>query len=610
MCGISGIISKNPDDISIERLKKMTDAIAHRGPDGEGHWKSENRNVCLGHRRLSIIDLSHEADQPMHFLDRYTIVFNGEIYNYIELKDILIKKGYIFKTSSDTEVLMALYDNKKENCLNDLDGMFAFAIYDKVACKVFCARDRFGEKPFYYSYKKGEYFIFGSEMKALWASGVDKKINGRMMFNYIEFGHFKNPNDMSETFYENCTLLPHSHYINIDVASIDLKINKYYELEYRNINNNITVDIAKKQFAELFYTSVSRRLRSDVPVGSSLSGGLDSSLVVCMINKIKGSFQKQTTFSAIFPGFSKDESKYMQYVIDATNVEPHFTKPNENEFYDVVDKIMYHQEEPFGSTSIYAQYKVMELAKINNVAVLLDGQGADEILAGYHGYYSIFFQELYKISKRKYHKAINDYYRLQASNSINAIIAKHHKGWKQKIRESNPSLFNLIKKVNRQFAYESVFESDFYNQYFKEEFKHIGEDYKSLNEALHCSTMGGSLQNLLRYADRNSMMNSREVRLPFLSHQLVEFLFTLPSNMKVNDGWTKWIMRETFNDLMPKEITWRKDKIGYEPPNAVAVNHKMLKEAIEKIIQNHIPVKNSEKSMLRGWDIYMASKLL
>ena len=181
----------------------MTDSISHRGPDGEGHWIAVNGQVGIGHRRLSIIDLSHEADQPMHYLGRYSIVFNGEIYNYIELREILLKQGYSFKTQSDTEVLMALYDRHKEDCLKYLDGMFSFVLYDAKENSIFCARDRFGEKPFFYSYEKGKHFLFGSEMKCLWAAGLPKEVNNKMLFNYLSYGFLDNPTDLSETFYTN-----------------------------------------------------------------------------------------------------------------------------------------------------------------------------------------------------------------------------------------------------------------------------------------------------------------------------------------------------------------------------------------------------------------------
>jgi len=205
----------------------MTDVIAHRGPDGEGHWISPNGQVGLGHRRLSIIDLSQEADQPMHFLERYTIVFNGEIYKYMELRTELGKQGYQFRTHSDTEVLMALYDRDKEQCLSLLDGMFSFVLYDAQEQTAFCARDRFGEKPFFYSYEKGSHFLFGSEMKCLWAGAIPKQINNRMLFNYLSYGYIENTQNLSETFYEKCTRLPHSHYIKINLNELSIQIKKY-----------------------------------------------------------------------------------------------------------------------------------------------------------------------------------------------------------------------------------------------------------------------------------------------------------------------------------------------------------------------------------------------
>ena len=340
MCGIAGIISGNKSIVSVEKLRRMTATIAHRGPDGDGHWISDNGMSGLGHRRLSIIDLSHNADQPMHYLDRYTIVFNGEIYNYIELKDVLQKQGYTFKTSSDTEVLMALYDRDKENCLHHLDGMFALAIYDKLENEVFVARDRFGEKPFYYSYDGKGQFIFGSEMKCLWAAGVSKEVNSEMLYNYLHSNFLVNPGNDSQTFYKYCTKLPHGHFLKMSPLREGLTIKKYYDIDATKQDLVITKDDAAEKFRELFHTSVKRRMRSDVTVGSSLSGGLDSSLVVSVIDALKkGTNQKQNTFSAVFPGFARDERKYMDHVIGQTNVSPHFVTPDEQGMLRDIDKI-------------------------------------------------------------------------------------------------------------------------------------------------------------------------------------------------------------------------------------------------------------------------------
>jgi asparagine synthase (glutamine-hydrolysing) len=596
MCGIAGIIAINNMEISESRLKKMTDIIAHRGPDGDGQWISVDGNVGLGHRRLSIIDLSHEADQPMHYLNRYSIVFNGEIYNYIELKETLLKQSYTFKTQSDTEVLMALYDRDKEKCLQLLDGMFSFVIYDKKENTVFCARDRFGEKPFFYNYEKGKHFMFGSEMKCLWAGGVPKETNNKMLFNYMAYGFLDNPADLSETFYTNCLRLPHSHFIKININTLEIKIERYYDIEWKNVNHSITEKQASEQFKELFYTSVSRRLRSDVPVGSSLSGGLDSSLVVCVIDELKrGSNQRQDTFSAVFPGFKKDERKYMDYVTNVTNVNPHYVTPTDEEMIQELDKVAYHQEEPFGSASIFVQYKVMELAKKNNVTVLLDGQGADEILAGYHHYYPSYFNELKKINTIQYRQEIQAYKKMHGGSEINESVIG---GWKNKVKSFLPTNSSALRLGYEKYKHfkNPMLTNEFFNEYYQQSFKRQ-YSFEGLNHSLYSSTMQHGLQELLRYADRNSMAHSREVRLPFLSHEVVEFLFSLPATFKIKEGWTKWIMRETFDTTMPKEIAWRKDKIGYEPPQKSWMESEEMKKKIDqsrkKLVDNNYLLKNT-----------------
>jgi asparagine synthase (glutamine-hydrolysing) len=617
MCGIAGIISSNPSEISVDRLKKMTDIIAHRGPDGDGQWISSNGKVGLGHRRLSIIDLSHNADQPMHYMDRYSIVFNGEIYNYIELKDILIKEGYLFKTQSDTEVLMALYHKEGEKCLQLLDGMFSFAIYDEKEQTVFCARDRFGEKPFFYAYEQGKYFIFGSELKTLWAAGIPKEINNTMLCRFLLKGEQENATDLSETFYNNCKRLPHSRFINMSLSSLSITIKPYYDIQWQNVNSNIKEKDATEQFRSLFYESVKRRLRSDVPVGSSLSGGLDSSLVVGTIdNLLKGTSQIQKTFSAVFPGFAKDESRYMQMVINQTNVKPYFVTPDDESMIRNLDKLFFHQEEPFISASIYVQYCVMQLAKENDVTVLLDGQGADEILAGYHSYYQAHFASLKRENQEMYKEAFGHYQRLHADNNINTVIQN---GLKQNIigglRKNFPKTLEIVKAF-RSAGSQSTLSKDFINTFNKKERSHIPQ---SLNEALYESTFHVGMQNLLRYADRNSMAHSREVRLPFLSHELVEFIFSLPPSFKIREGWTKWIMRCSFAKELPEAIAWRKDKIGYEPPQKSWMDRKIMQEKIrfaqEKLVSENIlkpsvlnsaPMNGSDNA---SWSHLIASQM-
>lgn len=617
MCGITGLVSSDKKNIFLEKLKRMTDVIAHRGPDGEGHWISKNGHVALGHRRLSVIDLSHAADQPMHYLERYTIIFNGEIYNYIELKDALIKQGYHFTTESDTEVLMALYQQEKENCLQLLDGMFAFVIYDDVQKEIFAARDRFGEKPFFYSYKPGKYFLFGSEMKALWAGGIEKKINNRMLYNYLAYDRTDNPQNPEETFYENCTRLPHGHYLKLSLTDYTLSLKKYYDINWKNVDQSITVEQAKGKFHELFYTSVKRRLRSDVTVGSSLSGGLDSSLVVTVIDKLKrGNGLQQDTFSAIFPGFKKDEKKFIDCVIAKTNVSPHFVTPDDKGLIADIDKLTWHQEEPYGSASIYAQYCVMRLAKENNVTVLLDGQGADEILAGYHAHYLSYFRELRKSNRSMYAKEKNAYHTIHADNSINSSVLS---GFKNKLKLTvGDTYIPFLQKWYYKYKHlkNPFLDNEFSKTYADETFD-APFCFTGLNHALYHQTLHGNLQELLRYADRNSMAHGREIRLPFLYHELVEFLFTLPSHMKIHGGWTKWIMRETFDRELPPEIRWRTDKIGYEPPQQNWLENKMIREKIssakKKLVNNHIltaSVLKKETGQEANWKFLLVGTLL
>lgn len=578
MCGIAGIISLNPNNISVERVKRMTDIIKHRGPDGDGHWVSDDSRVGFGHRRLSIIDLSDAGSQPMHYMQRYTITFNGEIYNYVELKEQCIKQGYSFQSHSDTEVVMAMYDWKGVDCLQYFDGMFAFALYDVIEKKVFIARDRFGEKPFYYHVEKGQTIYFGSEMKAIWAASVKRVVNPKMLYNYMAFSYIENPADQSETFFENILRLPQAHYMSIDTSTLSISIKKYWDIDPNTTDSSISYENAANKFCELFYTSVSRRLRSDVPVGSSLSGGLDSSAVVAVIDDLnKEKHIKQNTFSAIFPGFEKDESKYINLLLSRLNVSPHFTTPDSDTMLNDLADCFYHQEEPFGSASILAQYEVMKLAKKNNVTVLLDGQGADELLAGYLPFFGFFFQELKKTNALLYKSELKSYYELHSNNVINPIPKKDAKyyarKWSGPAKNKLKGLYGSYKQIINPY-----FNKEFYQQYQKNQYI-VPNPVQTLNQFAYQNVQTG-LSQLLRYGDRNSMAHSREVRLPFLSHELAEFVFTLPATFKIHNGWTKYIQRIAFENLLPPEITWRKDKIGYEPPQKKWMEQDKIKQMI------------------------------
>lgn len=577
MCGIAGVVSVNKR-IDNALLKQMTEAVAHRGPDGDGHWLNKAENCGLGHRRLAIIDLSDCGKQPMFYADgRYTITYNGEIYNYLELREKLETRGYKFVSNSDTEVLLALYSDKKEKCLEDLDGMFAFAIWDEQEQILFAARDRFGEKPFYYALHENS-FHFASEMKALWAANVPRTVDNRMLYNYLTNNNMYNPNDLSETFYEGIFKLKAAHYLIVKPNELKLSQTCYWKIDYQNINQDISETEAIAQFRELFEESVGRRLRSDVPVGSSLSGGLDSSLIVCTIDRLNRAKQiRQTTFSARFPGFAKDEGEFMQAVIDQTNVEPHFVYPDDTGLVENLERLFHHQEEPFGSASIYAQFCVMRLAKENNVTVLLDGQGADELLAGYHSYFEHYFHELKSQNKSVYQAEQQSFAQIYgARNGGNRLNLK---GFVSKVLPA--SVKNGVRRVRHNLRNNSdpFLDRGFQKEYSAQSFA-FQDQPQSLAESLSRSAFNGSLEELLRYADRNSMAHSREVRLPFLHYKLVEFLFSLPANFKIRRGVTKYIMRRAFADSLPAEILNRTDKIGYEPPQKTWLENPQINQTV------------------------------
>ena len=582
MCGIAGIIQpsseRNNDNTVLlkKTIQQMTDALAHRGPDGEGHWLNAKANVALGHRRLSIIDLSGAGSQPMHYLNRYSIIHNGEIYNYIELRGELEKNGYNFHSKTDTEVIAAAYDFWQDECVEHFDGMFAFAIWDNEDEVLFAARDRFGEKPFFYHYQDST-FTFASEMKGLWAAGVERTPNLKLLFNFITIGYTDNPDKPEETFYQNIFKLPPAHRLSFYVHQNELSIDRYWEVDPENINNKISDKEAIEQFNHLLETSVKKRLRSDVAIGSSLSGGLDSSSIVSLINPL-------SSFTAVFPGFKRDEFKYAKSIAEKFNLQQFTKEVNESDLANDFEKLCYHQEEPFGSASILAQYKVYELAKQNNIKVLLDGQGADEILAGYPKYYKWYWQELFRKLKL---------FRSGELKAAHQLGVNEKFGFKNAIAAWFPDFASIV--LERQYLLNALRQPDLSKEFVQLQSKeayYTTPAHYDLNGVLRFNTFTHGLEELLRYADRNSMAHGREVRLPFLSHELVEFLFTLPSKFKIRKGRTKWLLRESMKEKLPAEIVWRADKVGFEPPQKKWMQHstiqQMIQDAKSKLVQEKI----------------------
>jgi asparagine synthase (glutamine-hydrolysing) len=603
MCGIAGILSLDGSKVDTPRLYRMTEVISHRGPDGDGHWISDDGHVGLGHRRLAILDLSERGAQPMHYGGRYTVTLNGEIYNYVEIKEELKKKGHRFVTETDTEVLLAAYSEYGVSVLERLDGMFAFAIWDETDRRLFCARDRFGEKPFYYYYAPDKRFVFASEVKSLFAFGATRQINNKTLFNYLAYDVVETPHSKSETFFENILKLEASHYILIDSRGQVTK-HRYWSIPEIHVDQQISLEDACERFRELFTQSVRRRLRSDVPVGTSLSGGLDSSSVLCTISKLlNGGGHGQKTFSARFQNSVLDEGHYMGLAAEAADATQYFTWPNARTLLDNIDDLFYHQEEPFGGASILAQWEVMKLARQENVTVLLDGQGADETLGGYLHYFSSLFLELYVKDRARFSaekKAYEDLHKCSFVTDMRFLMEARQ-----------PALTRLIGDARRQFtrpSYLRHLHPDFAAEYKTD--PPPFERHNDLNETLRHATQGYGLEKLLRFADRNSMAFSREVRLPFLNHELVEFLFTLPASYKISGGWTKRILRQAMEPILPKEITWRVDKLGFEPPQEQWLDEPKVKSLIddsrEKLISERLTNPGSRAD---SWQCLMAAKL-
>jgi asparagine synthase (glutamine-hydrolysing) len=611
MCGIAGIIKFN-STVRVEEVKNMTDSIRHRGPDGEGCWISSNGKAGLGHRRLSIIDLSDAGAQPMLSADnRFSIVFNGEIYNYIEIKKQLIKEGHAFHTSTDTEVLLTLYSIKGADCLQDLDGMFAFAIWDEKEQTLFCARDRFGEKPFYYHYIQGKLFVFASEIKSLHAYGIPLEFHPHRVGWYFNDKYaLNNPKKQNETFYKDIQKLEAGYYATVN-NDLTLVKKKYWDIDVNNINFSITLDEAKEQFSSLFHQSIQRRLRSDVPVGTSLSGGLDSSSVVCVIaDLLQNTGGSQKTFSARFKNYDKDEGAFIEEVIKGKALQAYYTWPDGEDLFSAFEQFLYHQEEPVGTANQFSQWEVMKLAKKENVTVLLDGQGADEIVTGYKHYFDIYLKELHKSFPNRFQKELDGYvtninsqYQFTPEQNIQKPLSSKAK---ELVYPFYAHLVKPFRPVRKN--YSGLMDPDYGVQAYNSHYYYY--DYnQGLNQGLYNDAKNGKLEDLLRYGDKNSMAHSREVRLPFLSHELVEFVFSLPPWFKIHDGWSKFILRDALKDLLPPKIAWRKDKIGYQTPQERWLNkdrfQDLLQESIKTLEEKNIVNKKRSADEIKncGWQL-------
>ena len=622
MCGISAIIINNNIKNNVinfrQEILKMNNLISHRGPDDEGYFElvhktnktrfyfgditpqdvikneskdkifkhitdkdiNENSSVLLGHRRLSIIDLSISAHQPLNDInDNYTIVFNGEIYNFSELKTELISSGAKFKSDSDTEVILKMYETYGFKSFNKLKGMWSFIIFDKKKNEVICCRDRFGIKPLYYYFDKFRNLYFASEIKQFFLlKQWNASLNVDRAYDYIMFAQTDHTN---ETLFKNVFQCPAGHYFRYKLQNKEssfnkLEFKKWYYLE-KNLKKNKSFEQDEEKLRQLIEKSNQQHNIADVPISYTLSGGIDSTILV---GERSNNYPKQTlsTFSIFSEDKKIDEKKWVNEIINNSNNIVNFSNiPKLQNFLDELEKIIWTLDEPPCDSTIYSEWSVYKMISSRNYKVTISGQGADEIFGGYHNYFFsyllfllsrfkfiLFFKELSKFNSiHKYQKAY--IYRGLLSKLIPEFVFKIKNKF---IKNSNP-LFSLKKtkfyKLDKNFQREKL----------------VG--IKNLSVFQIKSSM---LPKLLRYADRLSMKHSLEVRVPYLDHDLVEFSLAIPDNKKIKNGITKYILRESCKEFLPNQIYKRLDKIGFEVASKKWITNKEQNIKLKKYTEN------------------------
>lgn len=538
MCGISGLVQLT-HPVKTEDLTAMIHALRHRGPDGHNHWLSEEGTLGLGHNRLAVIDTSSSGVQPMSWMDRYVITFNGEIYNYRELRENLRSRGYHFSSQTDTEVLLVMYHVYGAECLSLLEGMFAFALYDKEEKRLFCARDRFGEKPFYYHLEAFR-LVFASEVKALWKAGIHRKVSEAAIYNYLAH----NAVDDRFPFYEGVHSLKPGHYFCVELVQgqpLEIHQQVYFSLDdYRQSS----WDPALLQ--HLVRQSVKQSLVSDIGLACTLSGGLDSAVIASIFAQ---SCDKPQSFGIIYPGQAFDESTKQSELVHALHV--HHTQwvfdqdLSEENFVELVS----HHDFPIIHTSVFAQNHLYHKISETGHRVILEGQGADEVFEGY------------RYQHRSYIRAL--------SSSNKWFSAVQHAGYFLQNKMSDPSFYpsTLAQGIDKNF---------------KEHWKY---KVKPLDDTDDFSN--GRLSGLLRYADMNSMMYGIELRLPFLQKDLVAYAFHLKKSIKFKSGYQKWPLRKAFEQNLPAKLLWNRQKIGFQTKVSIpeSMVHKLHKSQADDYFQ-------------------------
>lgn len=604
MCGLAGILEfsqKRTSGFTPRVLKAMTDLLAHRGPDDEGfllaniqggdevrsfrtseeiasHNSSVPFQLGLSHKRLSILDLSALGHQPMTTPERdLWIVYNGEIFNYVEIRKELVEAGETFQSHSDTEVILKAYRQWGEACLERFNGMWAFVLWDVRRKILFCARDRFGIKPFYY-YVDPYRFVFASEIKALFAHPqIPKRPKDEIIYDYLAFGlHDHSP----ETFFERIRQLPPSHFLRVEVKTGRLTLHRWWDIRFDSATETVDLNEAKDRFRRLLIDAIKLRLRSDIPVGICISGGLDSSSIAFLSEQIKDEekaslnfFQgKRFGFSVCYEETECDDRFFIDRVVNSLHLTPYRTFPKARDLWEEIEAMTWFMDEPVRSTNQFAQWSLMKLIHSHKVRVVLSGQGSDEYLGGYRGYNSVYVAEL--LRKRKFWTALCESRKICRAQAgvgpwrlwlraafglfpvpLPALLAT----WQALTGETFKS--QAMHLLNPSFTHRF---RDRTHQYWYRRHR----DWTDLHHKLYEDVFRYSLPQLLHYEDRNGMAFSIEARQPFLDHRLVEYVFSLPEFFKIRDGHTKWLLREAVRHILPEEIRSRRDKKGFLTPES------------------------------------------
>lgn len=594
MCGIAGIIGKHSLP-TISEILETLNCIRYRGPDDMGTW--QEGNLLLGQVRLAIIDLSEGGKQPMTYNERYILVFNGEIYNYVELRNELQEKGYHFHTHTDSEVIPAAYDYWGEACQEHMNGMWAFALFDRQKQTLFCSRDRFGIKPFYYIDTE-ERFAFGSEIKQLLPqTGRPPRANNTTLSVFLATGYL----DYSEeTMFDGVSQLRGGHCLTYNLNTHHQRVRCWFTMNSVSTRQEAG-KISAERFRIEFEKAIRRHMRADVPIGSCLSGGLDSSAIVCMANRLlseKGETEVQHTVSSCFDNRRFDEREYIDAVLaQCSGVQRNQVFPNLDEVLDKLDEIVWHMDEPFSSMSIFAQWNVFQEAHRIGLTVMLDGQGADEQLAGYTDFYKLNFAWLFRQFRfKRLYREIKAYINLRASSE-------------------SQSQLRFLAVILYETMIPLWLQNRIYWFYLKKDAGHrwiklgnealdavcrIKRQYAKRDPRAYCkASMEIGLSELLHYEDRNSMAFSVEARVPFLDADLAAEIYGIPFENKLKNGATKWVMREGLADILPEKICSRYDKMGFVTPENewLMEHHDELEPKIREAAKRLSPLVDLDETM-------------